>query len=218
MQKSSPTSMINFISSCSDNVKGKESMLFRISLLKLKNSLQTSTKFQESSSSFVIADSNGFNNLTMASLSCQNVSSKRVRRTSSDKLLLFFSGSSETAILHSTTLFLLTLSKLVTIEAHLVFTGNPSVQFTFSAFCTAFNMSTSICLCLNSFMTTLARFIIVLQVSSFIISQKIKLRPCAAHPQQIIVGYFSSISRHAFFCITCVVCDYSKNHLAAPTF
>ena len=94
---------------------------------------------------------------------------------------------------------LLTLSKLVTIEAHLVFTGNLSVQFTFSAFCIAFNMSTSMCLYLNSFMIPFACFIIFLEVSSFIISQKIKLRPCAAHPQQIIVGYFSSLSRHAFF-------------------
>ena len=84
-------------------------------------------------------------------------------------------------------------------EAHLVFTGNLSVQFTFSAFCIAFNMSASMCLCLNFVMTPFAHFVIFLQVSSFIIPQKLKLRPCAAHPRLIIVGYFFFISRHAFF-------------------
>ena len=93
----------------------------------------------------------------------------------------FFSDLSERAILRNTTLFILTISKLVTKKAHLVFFGNLSVQFKFSAFYIAFNMSTGMCMCLNSFMTPFARFIIFLQVSSFIISQKIKLRPCAAH-------------------------------------
>ena len=66
------------------------------------------------------------------------------------------------------------------------------------------------CLCLNSFMRPFARFIIFLQVSSFIISQKIKLRPCAAHPLQIVVGYFSSISRHTLFILLALSVIYPK--------
>ena len=93
----------------------------------------------------MIADCNGFNKLTMASLSCQNVSLRRVSRTS-DKLLLFFSLFGNSNVAQHYFVSFLALSKLVTIEACLVFFGNLSVQFTFSAYCIAFNMSTSMCL------------------------------------------------------------------------
>ena len=112
----------------------------------------------------------------------------------------------------------LTLSKLVTIEAHLVFTGNLSVQFTFSAFCIAFNMSTSMRLCLNFSMTTFACFIIFFAGFKFyhIAKNQIEtLRSTSKADNCWIFFFYKSL---CFFHITCVVCDYSKNHLATLTF
>ena len=175
----------------------------------------------------------------MASLSSSNVSYRRVYdtleksevrteecRTEKKQQLVrifltsccFFSGSSETTILRSTTLFFSTLSKLIAIEAHLVFTGNLSVQFTFSAFCIAFNMSTSMCLCLNSLMTPFSCFIIFFSGFKFYHIAKNQIETVRSTSAADNCWIFVFYKSPCFFHITCVVCVYSKSSLAALTF